>query len=243
MNTKTTATHVQYIFHVICPRKLASYRRTNIYEHQHRHIYTGVLRNQNTPFGPIFPVRTLRTWSITFLHLTTVLGSKVFMLQPVHKFKSGIWLITRPSVSCNARGYPVSGHQYMCNYYDYKCVLSQYRGRVYFSIIPARYLSKDNSYEWNKNSSAQGFSELIHRIQFSHFVFLSFFFFVSWTKRHIIPKSSPRVYDNLQKYFFFSNLIVIHEYLPMLDPILWRLGAKICPVLVLTFKVAQGQIQ
>ncbi len=35
----------------------------------------------------------------------------------------------------------------------------------------------------------------------------------------------------------------MHEYLPPLDPILWRMGAKIYPKRILTFKVAQGQIQ
>ncbi len=36
---------------------------------------------------------------------------------------------------------------------------------------------------------------------------------------------------------------VMDEYLPLLDPILWRLGANIYPIRILTFKVAQGQIQ
>ncbi len=41
----------------------------------------------------------------------------------------------------------------------------------------------------------------------------------------------------------FSNMKIIQEYLPMLDPIfLWTLGAKICPIPVLTLKVTQGQI-
>ncbi len=51
-------------------------------------------------------------------------------------------------------------------------------------------------------------------------VFHILFFFESQANRHVIPK-----------------------YLPMLDPILWRLGAKICPILILIFEVAHCQIQ
>ncbi len=38
------------------------------------------------------------------------------------------------------------------------------------------------------------------------------------------------------------NMKVIHEHLPMLGLILWGQSAKIYPILILTFKVAQGQI-
>ncbi len=62
------------------------------------------------------------------------------------------------------------------------------------------------------------------------------FFFVSHMQRHIIPTTSRS--ENP-----FPNMKIIHAYLPTLDQISWRLGAKICPILVLTFKVAQGQIQ
>ncbi len=41
----------------------------------------------------------------------------------------------------------------------------------------------------------------------------------------------------------FPNMKVTHEYLPLLHPILWRLGAKMYLIRILTFKVAQGQIQ
>ncbi len=41
----------------------------------------------------------------------------------------------------------------------------------------------------------------------------------------------------------FPNMEVIHEYLLQLDPILWRLNAKMYLIRILTFKVVQGQIQ
>ncbi len=40
----------------------------------------------------------------------------------------------------------------------------------------------------------------------------------------------------------FPNMKVIHEYLPLLDLILWRLSAKMYLIRILTFKIIQGQI-
>ncbi len=70
----------------------------------------------------------------------------------------------------------------------------------------------------------------------------SHFFPVKSSKKGALgaPKISPVVHNNLGTSF---SKYESHEYLPMLDMNLWRLGTKICPIPILTFKVAQGQIQ
>ncbi len=60
-----------------------------------------------------------------------------------------------------------------------------------------------------------GFWELMHRILFSHI------FSVKLSERHNLlhQKSTPACMIT-----FFPNMKVIHKYLQLLNPILWRLG-------------------
>ena len=67
------------------------------------------------------------------------------------------------------------------------------------------------------------------------------FFPQSQAKRYTTQKTTPACMITWGSPF--PNMNVIHEYLPLLDPILWRMGAKMYPIWILTFKVAQGQIQ
>ncbi len=81
-----------------------------------------------------------------------------------------------------------------------------------------------------------GFWELMHRI-----LFFTYFIRKVGRKGTLHRKNTSACTITLRSPF--PNMKVLHEYLQRLDPILWRLGAKMYPIRILTFKVVEGHIQ